>query len=100
MMQPGIKVNLPKTEVSDSEDTSNIEALISREGEVYMEGDKIEGERLEEELRKQVKKNPGKSVVIKGDEKVEYENVIKFMDKAKKAGATKFALAVEMKEKR
>jgi biopolymer transport protein ExbD len=38
-------------------------------------------------------------VVIKGDEKVEYEKVIEFMDKAKKAGATKFALAVEMKDK-
>ncbi|MDR1474400.1 MAG: biopolymer transporter ExbD [Endomicrobium sp.] len=37
--------------------------------------------------------------MIKGDEKVEYEKVIEFMDKAKKAGATKFALAVEMKDK-
>jgi biopolymer transport protein ExbD len=98
MMQPGIKVNLPKTEVSDSEDTSNIEALISKEGEVYIEGEKIEVERLEEVLRKEVKENPGKAVVIKGDEKVEYDNVIKFMDKAKKAGATKFALAVDMKK--
>ena len=29
LMQPGIKVNLPKTQTTDNEDTSNIEVLIS-----------------------------------------------------------------------
>ncbi|MDR2399826.1 MAG: biopolymer transporter ExbD, partial [Endomicrobium sp.] len=63
----------------EREDTSNIKALISKEGEVYIGGEKLEGKELDEVLRKEVKANPGKSVVIKGDEKVEYEKVIEFM---------------------
>ena len=36
LMQPGIKVNLPKTQTTDNEDTSNIEVLISKDGYVLM----------------------------------------------------------------
>ncbi|MCA6084778.1 ExbD/TolR family protein [Candidatus Endomicrobiellum agilis] len=95
LMQPSIKVNLPKTQISDSEDASNIEVLISKNGYVYVEGKQIHNSNVESVIRDMVSSHTSKTVVIKGDKEVQYDYIIQFMDKAKKAGAIKFALAVD-----
>jgi biopolymer transport protein ExbD len=94
-----IEVNLPKTDTSDKIATSSspIEALISSEG-IVIDGKLVSIKDVEEIVKTKLKEEPGKSVVIKGDEKVEYDHVMQFMDRAKKAGATKFALAVDVKK--
>jgi biopolymer transport protein ExbD len=94
-MQPGIKVNLPKTQTTDNEDTSNIEALISQEGYVYMNGKQIHESNVEATIKNLLAASPNKPVIIKADKEVKYDYVIKFMDVSKKAGATRFALAVD-----
>jgi biopolymer transport protein ExbD len=95
LMQPGIKVNLPKTQTTDNEDTSNIEVLISPEGYVYMNGKQIHESNVEATIKNLLAASPNKPVVIKADKDVKYDYVIKFMDVSKKAGATRFALAVD-----
>jgi len=95
LMQPGIKVNLPKTETTDVEDTKNIEVLVSHDGYIYMEGKQIHETNIEDTIKHLVASSPNRPVVIKGDKDVKYDAVIQVMDKAKKAGATKFALAVD-----
>ena len=95
LMQPGIKINLPKTQTSDNEDTSNIEVLISKEGYVHINGKQIHETNIEAVLKNLLASSPNKPIVIKADKDVKYDNVIKFMDTAKKTGATKFALAVD-----
>ncbi len=95
LMQPGIKVNLPKSQTTDNEDSTNIEVLISKDGHVHMNGKQIHDSNVESMVRSQLGASPSKPVVIKGDKDVKYDYVIKFMDTAKKAGATKFALAVD-----
>jgi biopolymer transport protein ExbD len=94
-----IEVNLPKTDTSDKIATSSspIEALISSEG-IAIDGKIVSIDDIEEIIKAKLKEEPGKAVVIKGDEKVEYDHVMQFMDRAKKAGATKFALAVDVKK--
>ncbi|MDR3092423.1 MAG: biopolymer transporter ExbD, partial [Endomicrobium sp.] len=54
LMQPSIKVNLPKTQISDSEDASNIEVLISKNGYVYVEGKQIHNSNVESVMRDMV----------------------------------------------
>ncbi|MDR2191325.1 MAG: biopolymer transporter ExbD [Endomicrobium sp.] len=95
LMQPGIKVNLPKTETTDVEDTKNIEVLISKDGYIYMGGKQIHETNVEDAIKSLVAASPNRPVVIKGDKDVKYDAVIQVMDKAKKAGATKFALAID-----
>ncbi|MDR1418335.1 MAG: biopolymer transporter ExbD [Endomicrobium sp.] len=95
LMQPGITVNLPKTKITDATDNSNMEVLISREGNVYIENKQTELENVESVVREWNLSNPNQSVVIKADEQVLYNLVIQFIDRAKKAGASKFALAVD-----
>jgi len=97
LMQPGIKVNLPKTQTNDVEDTKNIEILIDKDGYLYMEGKQIHESNVEATLKHLVTTSPDRPVVIKGDKDVKYDYVIQFMDKAKKAGVTKFALATDSK---
>jgi biopolymer transport protein ExbD len=95
LMQPGIKINLPKTQTTDNEDTSNIEVLISKEGFVHMNGKQIHESNVEATVKNLLAVSPNKPIVIKADKDVKYDYVIKFMDTAKKAGAAKFALAVD-----
>ncbi|GHT63203.1 protein TolR [Endomicrobiia bacterium] len=97
LMQSGIKVNIPKTETTDSVNTSNIEVTISKEGNVYIEGKHVDSGNVENAIRKLIVANPAQAIVIKGDYAVQYDYVMRFMDQAKKSGATKFALAVKTK---
>jgi biopolymer transport protein ExbD len=98
-MQHEIQVNLPKTNSSDkmSSPGSNIEVLISQKG-IAIDGKVVILEDVEGVIKIKLKENPGTAVVIKGDVQVEYDRVMQFMDRAKKAGATKFALAVDLKQ--
>ena len=95
LMQPGIKVNLPKTQTTDHEDTKNIEVLISKEGYVFMNGTQIHETILESTVKNRIAAAPNSPIVIKADKDVKYDSVIKFMDISKKSGATRFALAVD-----
>jgi biopolymer transport protein ExbD len=95
LMQPGITVNLPKTKITDATDNTNMDVLISREGNIYIDDKQTDLENVENVIKEWVVANPNQSVVIKGDEQISYNLVIQFMDRAKRAGATKFALAVD-----
>lgn len=99
LSQHEIKVNLPKAERTETDNTKNIEVTIDKDGLIYLNGSQIHIAYFEDAIRNIVLQNPDKPIVIKGDKTVQYDLVIQVMDKAKKAGATKFALAVEIPEK-
>ncbi len=98
LSQHEIKVNLPKAEKTETDESKNIEVSIDKDGLVYLNGSQIHLTYFEDAVRNVITKNPNKPIVIKGDKTVQYNLIIQVMDKAKKAGATKFALAVEMPE--
>ncbi|MDR1784626.1 MAG: biopolymer transporter ExbD [Endomicrobium sp.] len=94
-----IKVNLPKTQISspdsESSSNSNIEVLISKDGGIYIEGKEIDSLAIEDIISNRISLNHNKVIILKGDKQVQYEHIIHFINKAKKAGATRFALAVD-----
>jgi biopolymer transport protein ExbD len=95
LVQPGIKVNLPKTQISDSgKDSPNIEVLISKNGDVYVQDKQIHDSNVADVMRTLISSHPDKAVIIKGDKEAQYDYIMQFMDKARKVGVTKFALAV------
>lgn len=100
LSQHEIKVNLPKAERMETDDAKNIEVTIDKDGLIYLNGSQIHIAYFEDAVKNLISKNPGKPVIIKGDKTVQYDLVIQVMDKAKKAGASKFALAVEMPDKK
>jgi biopolymer transport protein ExbD/biopolymer transport protein TolR len=96
-LQQSIDVNIPKTIVSDSVENSNINVLILENGAICIDGKEVIDSNVENIVRNLIISNPDKSVVIKGDENVQYDSVIQFIDIAKKAGVSKFALAGDAK---
>ncbi|MDR1400999.1 MAG: biopolymer transporter ExbD [Endomicrobium sp.] len=93
-----IKVNLPKTQMSSSSgdaSNSNIEVLISKEGCVCIEGKEVDNPTIKDVINNLISSNPNRVIILKGDKQVQYEHVIHFIDKARKAGAVRFALAVD-----
>ncbi len=98
LSQHEIKVNLPKAEKTETDESKNIEVSIDKSGLIYLNGSQIHLTYFEDAVRNVIAKNPDKPIVIKGDKTVQYDLIIQVMDKAKKAGALKFALAVEQPE--
>ena len=93
-----IKVNLPKTQIqstNENNSNSNIEVLISKDGCIYIEGEEVDNLTIEDTICNLISSNHNRVIILKGDKQVQYEHIIHFMDKAKKAGAIKFALAVD-----
>ncbi|MDR2709661.1 MAG: ExbD/TolR family protein [Elusimicrobiota bacterium] len=95
-LQPGIKVNLPQTQTQEEMEETNIEITITKNGEVLVNGTQIHESNLENAMKTEIARNPNKPVVIRGDKDVKYDNVIKFMDLARSAGANRFALAADL----
>ncbi|MDR3111655.1 MAG: biopolymer transporter ExbD [Elusimicrobiota bacterium] len=95
LTQPQIKVNLPKTQTSDNNDTSNVDVLISQKGLSYLDGKQVAISSLSDAIKDILLKHPDKGVIVKADRNVKYDIVIKVVEQAKKAGAVKFALAVD-----
>ncbi|MDR3071455.1 MAG: biopolymer transporter ExbD [Endomicrobium sp.] len=99
LMQPGIKVNIPKAKIAadrqDNTNVTNIDILISKEGYVYIDGKQVNILDIENVLRRLISSKPDKVAVIKCDEEARYNCLVQTMVNAKKAGVTKFALSVD-----
>ncbi|MFC1501243.1 ExbD/TolR family protein [Elusimicrobiota bacterium] len=98
LIQPGIKVNLPKAEIAESQTDRKINILIDSSGKIFLNEDIVSFEQLKMRLIAKISGEPGIPVVIKGDKNVKYDTVIRVIDTAKQAGAKKFALAVELQK--
>lgn len=96
LLQPGIKVQLPKAKAAESETDKTLSVTIGSGGEIYMEGKPISIEKLRHELELKLMSRPDLAIVVKGDREVKYDSVIKVIDAAKESGAKRFALAVEV----
>lgn len=100
LSQHSLKINLPKAEnTQQTEETKNIEISIDKDGFVYLDGLQIHLQYIEEAVKNAIKKHPERAVIVKGDKDIKYDLVVKVIDKAKQAGATKFALALEKASK-
>ncbi len=100
LSQHSLKINLPKAEnTKKTEEAKNIEISIDKDGFVYLDGLQIHLQYIEEAVKNAIKKHPERAVIVKGDKDIKYDLVVKVIDKAKQAGATKFALALEKASK-
>jgi biopolymer transport protein ExbD len=96
ILQPGIKVDLPKARAAEANTDKNITITIGQNGEIYLEDQRVEFAKLRYEIAQRLKDKPTMAVIVKGDKEVRYETVVKVIDAAKQSGAKKFALGVEL----
>ncbi|GBD93530.1 biopolymer transport protein ExbD [bacterium BMS3Abin05] len=93
VVQPGIKVKLPKAATAKSQKASNIFVTITKNGTVFLNQKRMTRASLGAGVRKLLKKTPDAVVVIKADKDLTLQKTIRVIDIIKLAGAEKFIIA-------
>jgi len=99
IVQPGITISLPKSSAEEiKKQKEEIEVSISREGDFYLDGNKVDLEALKERFINAAEGSMESVVIINADEKASHGNVVAVMDIAKESGITKLAVATAPKD--
>ena len=95
VIQPGIKVQLPKAETGETQTDKNITVTLTEKGLVYLNTEQVTIETLGQKLSAAMQKASDKVVVIKADRDVTLQNTVQVIDIAKAVGATRFMIATQ-----
>jgi len=95
IIQSGIKINLPKAKQGDSQAEKQTTVTIDRNGEVFLNDQKLEMTDLKNNLQTFAKDQDENSIIIRADQDTKYSFVIQVLDIAKQAGIGKISLIVE-----
>ena len=91
VVQPGIKVNLPKAVTSESVKLENVEIIISSENVAYVNGKVITNKELKGLLKELGRR--GRSVLIKADRRASLGIVVEIWDMARDLGIAQINIA-------
>jgi biopolymer transport protein ExbD len=95
VMQPGIKVRLPKAASGVQEESDKIYISVTKTEQIFLFDKQVGLADLSTLLRPLLQKAPDKTVVIRADKDLSLEAAIRVVDTAKLAGADKFLIATE-----
>ena len=92
----GISVNLPKASAAASKVKATTKAItITAEGTMYLDSFPVTFAELENRLMQYKAVDPNFPVVVRGDEKIAYKNVIAVLDLLQKLEITQIALVTQ-----
>lgn len=91
VMQPGIKVNLPKAVTSEVVRPQNLEIVISSENVVYLDGKVVTMQELKKIFTQATKRR--QSVLIKSDRRASLGRVVEIWDMARDLGIAQINIA-------
>jgi biopolymer transport protein TolR len=102
MLQRGKDVRLPKSQQIDEEKKESDPLILSitADKRMYVESDAYDENGLQERLAQEVKAQPTRKLLLKGDETLTFGDVRKMMELARKSGAKGVALGVEELKKK
>lgn len=85
-----VNVNLPKTKSVATPQKPNVVKIAVREnGEIFWNDKKVEGQNLHLLLRSAIEKNPDSELHLESDKNTRYEDIVKIMVEAQRAGISK-----------
>jgi len=91
VMQPGIKVKLPKAVTSEVVKYENIEVLVTRENVTYLNGKVVTTPELEALFKQAAKRN--QTILIKADKHASLGRVVEIWDMARDLGLSQVNIA-------
>lgn len=91
IMQPGIKVNLPKAITSELIKEESLEILISAENIIYLNGRVITMQELKSIIKRIAKKNP--PILIKADRRASLGRIVEVWDICRDLGVSQINIA-------
>ncbi|MDD5679480.1 MAG: biopolymer transporter ExbD [Kiritimatiellae bacterium] len=95
LMQPGIKIKLPKTVHAATQKNERVTVVIDKEGDIFLNDAKVQIENLTSAIKSGLSTAASKTVVIKSDEKVYFGLAVKVMDIVKAANADSLVIATK-----
>lgn len=95
VMQPGIKINLPKAITSEVVEPRTIEIVISGENVTYLNGRVVTTEELKTLLEQISKK--GQPILIKADRRASLGRVVQIWDMCRDLGIGQISIATDQK---
>jgi len=93
VIQPGIKVNLPKAVTSETVGLENIEIIISGENVIYLDDKVITAQELKKIL-KQIAKRQG-AIIIKADRRASLGRTVEIWDMCRDLGVSQVSIATD-----
>lgn len=92
---PSIKIELPKSDTSQSAETQPLIVLINQENQIFVNEKNVALKDLGKTVVDLIKDKEKDQVIIRGDKRSSYQMVISVMDELNKAGVTRFNLATD-----
>ncbi len=93
IVQPGIKINLPRTVSTEQPTRKDLVVIIARDQRIFLNNTQITFESLWGHLIEELKFQRQGTLVIRADRDVPHGFVVRVMDVAKQAGANRIAIA-------
>jgi biopolymer transport protein ExbD len=98
IIQPGIKVKLPLSDVSEATNERSITLTLTKDGETYLNNEKVSLDELPAKWNQLMIMNPDQAIIIRADREVTIDHTVKVLDIGKKVGASNFNIATEKLE--
>jgi biopolymer transport protein ExbD len=98
IIQPGIKVKLPLSDVSEATNERSITITLTKDGETYLNNEKVSMGELPAKWNQLMILNPDQAIIIRADREVTIDHTVKVLDIGKKVGASNFNIATEKLE--
>ncbi len=95
IVQPGIKIKLPKAVTGETNDNMQILVTITGKQVIYLNQKRTAKKELGAKIRQLLAKQRDKTVIIRADKNLDLQAAVEVIDIAKLAGAQKFMLATE-----
>ena len=100
IVTPGIKVNLPESITEEIiRERDELIIVMNRDNTIFIDGISISSEDLTLLLTKAAQKSEETLVIIQADQDVSHGSVVRMMDRAKKAGLKRLAIATSAMKK-
>ena len=93
VLQPGIKVNLPRTVTTEQPARKDLVLIIARDKRIFLNNEFVKFNSLWGRLIEELKFQPEAALVLRADRDVAHGFVVRIMDVAKQAGAQRIAIA-------
>lgn len=97
VVQKSISLNLPQTVTSKLDIEKALPVVVTSDGQIYVEQEKIPRETFRRRMEIEKNRNPNLSIVLRADTKSEHGDFVFVLDQLKSVGISKIGIATEAK---
>lgn len=95
IVNPSIKVDLPKAATGDETQTSTLSVVLEKSGQLYLNGQATSEDELASAVRAAKAQKEDVQAIVSADKEVSHGAVIRLIDLVKLNGVTRFALNID-----